>query len=255
MAIFQRIGTLLRSNVNDMINKSEDPEKMLNQMLLDMQEQLVEAKKQVAVAIADEKRLRAQYEKESLLAQEREKRAMLAVQSGKDDLAKQALERKAEHAKQAHAFDQQWQSQKAAVDQLKAALQQLSNKIGEAKRKKNLLIARAKRAEAQQTIAETLSGISENSAFDTIARMEEKIDRMEAEASATQELASSFGGDTLEKQFDDLAAVETDDALLALKAKMGITAPVREAAATETMEESDLEEIEKQIHAELAAKR
>ena len=140
MAIFNRIGTLLKSNVNDLINKAEDPEKMLNQMLIDMQQQLVDAKKQVAVAIADEKRLRKQYENERKLAVEWEKKAMLAVKAGNDGLAKQALARKTEHEKTAVGYEQQWQAQKAAVDQLKGALQGLNNKIQEAKRKKNLLI-------------------------------------------------------------------------------------------------------------------
>lgn len=251
MAIFSRIGTLLKSNVNDLISKSEDPEKMLNQMLIDMQQQLVEAKQQVAVAIADEKRLRKQFDNERAAAQEWEKKAMLAVKAGNDELAKQALARKGEHAKIALSFEQQWQAQKAAVDQLKGALQSLNNKIEEAKRKKNLLIARAKRAEAQQTIAETMDGLNQTSAFDTMSRMEEKIDKMEAEASATYELAETASGDDLQRQFDALETVESDDALAALKAKMGV-AP---AATAEPVEQQSLEEIEKQIEAELSAKR
>lgn len=257
MAIFQRIGTLLKSNVNHMISESEDPEKMLNQMLLDMQEQLVEAKKQVAVAIADEKRLRQQYEKEKKLSQEWENKAMLAIKAGNDALAKQALARKTEHDKIATGFQQQWQAQKASVDQLKGALQQLNNKINEAKRKKNLLVARAKRAEAQKTIAETMSGLNNTSAFDTMSRMEEKIEKIEAEASATYELADETSGDSLERQFDALQATESDDALAALKAKMGMTAPVETAApevALSTEEQTSLDEIEKQIQAELAVK-
>src|SRR5690349_13702310 len=99
MAILQRFWTVVKSNLNHLIGKAEDPEKMLNQMLLDMQEQLVSAKKQVAVSIADEKRLLQQYEQEKKLSQEWEKRAMLAVKAGNDELAKQALERQAEHAK------------------------------------------------------------------------------------------------------------------------------------------------------------
>ena len=251
MAIFSRIGTLLKSNVNDLISKSEDPEKMLNQMLIDMQQQLVEAKQQVAVAIADEKRLRKQFDNERAAAQEWEKKAMLAVKAGNDELAKQALQRKGEHAKIALSFEQQWQAQKAAVDQLKGALQSLNNKIEEAKRKKNLLIARAKRAEAQKTIADTMDGLNQTSAFDTMSRMEEKIDKMEAEAAATYELAETASGDDLQRQFDALESVESDDALAALKAKMGV-AP---AATADSVEQQSLEEIEKQIEAELAAKR
>lgn len=253
MAIFSRIGTLLKSNVNDLISKAEDPEKMLNQMLIDMQQQLVEAKKQVAVAIADEKRLQKQYDSERSLAAEWEKKAMLAVKAGNDELAKAALSRKAEHEKSALGFQQQWQAQKAAVDQLKGALQGLNNKIEEAKRKKNLLVARAKRAEAQKTIAETMDGISQTSAFDTMSRMEDKIDRMEAEAAATYEMAESASGDELERQFDALQTTDSDDALAALKSKMGV-APAATAEPT-VQEQQSLEEIEQQIEAELEAKR
>ena len=253
MTIFSRLGTLLKSNVNDAINKAEDPEKMLNQMLLDMQQQMVEAKKQVAVAIADEKRLQKQHETERTLAAEWEKKAMLAIKANNDELAKMALQRKTEHEKLAVGFEQQWAQQKTAVDQLKVSLQQLNNKIEEAKRKKNLLIARAKRAEAQRTIAETMDGISSTSAFETMARMEEKIDKAEAEAAATYELAQTANGDDLKAKFDALESVEADDALAALKAKMGV-APAAQVEPVQQQQQS-LEEIEKQIEAELAAKR
>lgn len=253
MAIFSRLGTLLKSNVNDAISKAEDPEKMLTQMLLDMQQQMVEAKKQVAVAIADEKRLQKQFEQEKQLSVEWEKKAMLAVKAGNDDLAKQALMRKTEHEKLALGYEQQWQAQKAAVDQLKTALQGLNSKIEEAKRKKNLLVARAKRAEAQKTIAETMDGISSTSAFDTMARMEEKINKAEAEAQATYELAQTTSGDDLKAKFDALQTVEADDALAALKAKMGVAPAVTAEPAPQ--EQQSMEEIEKQIEAELSAKR
>jgi phage shock protein A len=250
MAIFARIGTLLRSNVNELISRAEDPEKMLNQMLIDMQQQLVEAKKQVAVAIADEKRLAKQLETERAQAIEWENRAMRALKLSNDELAKQALARKTEHEKSAVGFEQQWQAQKAAVDQLKTALQSLNGKIEEAKRKKNLLVARAKRAEAQRTIAETLDGISQTGAFDTMSRMEEKIEKLEAEATATYELAQTASGDDLKRQFEKLENVEVDDALLALKAKMGV-APVPSADIVPQAQQS-LEEIEQEIKAALA---
>ncbi|MBM4280476.1 MAG: PspA/IM30 family protein [Deltaproteobacteria bacterium] len=253
MTIFNRLGTLLKSNVNDAISKAEDPEKMLNQMLLDMQQQLVEAKKQVAVAIADEKRLAKQFEQEKTQAVEWEKKAMLAVKAGNDDLAKQALQRKTEHEKLAVGYEQQWQAQKTAVDQLKTALTGLNSKIEEARRKKNLLVARAKRAEAQRTIAETMDGLSNTSAFDTMSRMEEKINKAEAEAQATYELAQTASGDDLKAKFDALENVEADDALAALKAKMGV-APAAQAQPA-MQEQQSLEDIEKQIEAELAAKR
>src|SRR5882672_2106653 len=233
MGIFSRLGTLIKSNINDLITKAEDPEKMLTQVLLEMQQQLVEAKKAVAVAIADEKKLQKQYTAESDKAKEWERKAMVAVRAGDDNLARQALARKQEHESIASQFQQQWLAQKQAVEKLKDALRLLNNKIEEAKRKKNILIARKKRAEAQQQIANTMQGLGDTSAFDTFDRMAERIQLMEAEAEAGAELAGELSGDTLESKFLQLEQGHgsEDDALAELKAKMGLLeAPKGESA-------------------------
>ena len=206
MGIFSRLGTLIKSNINDLITKAEDPEKMLSQVLLEMQQQLVEAKKAVAVAIADEKKLQKQYTAETDKSKEWERKAMVAVRAGDDNLARQALARKQEHETIATQFQQQWIAQKQAVEKLKDALRLLNNKIEEAKRKKNILIARKKRAEAQQQIANTMQGLGDTSAFDTFDRMAERIQLMEAEAEAGAELAGELSGDTLESKFLQLEA-------------------------------------------------
>lgn len=245
MAMLGRFWTMLKSNINHLIGKAEDPEKMLNQMLLDMQEQLITAKKQVAIAIADEKRLLKHHEDEKAKAQEWEQKAMQAVSAQRDDLARQALERKAEHDKYAKGFEDQWQGQKQAVEQLKVSLNKLNDKIAEAKRKKNLLVARAKRAEAQKTISDTMSGMSSTSAIETIERMEQKIDQMEAEAQATSELAKEIETDELSAQFEKLNVVSSDKALDALKEKMGI------GGAETTKPASEDKEALKKIEAEL----
>lgn len=223
MGIFARLATLIKSNLNDLISRSEDPEKMLNQVVIDMGNQLIEAKKQVAVSIADEKRLAKQVEQEAANAAEWERRAMLAIKAGDDNLAKEALARKKEHDSLVAAYKDQWQKQKQAVDQLKTALKLLNNKIEEAKRKKNVLVARKKRAEAQKAIQETLSGLNNASAFETFDRMASKIDQMEAEAEATTELAEEASGDTLAARFGKLEATAgAEDDLMALKRKMGV---------------------------------
>ncbi|MBA2662986.1 MAG: PspA/IM30 family protein [Bradymonadaceae bacterium] len=223
MGIFNRIGTLLKANINDLISKSEDPEKILNQLVLDMKEQLIAAKKQVAVAIADEKRLKKQLDNELHVSREWEKKAMMAIRAGRDDLAKEALSRKKEHDDLAKEFQGQWESQKSAADKLRDSLRQLNSKIEEANRKKNLLIARKKRAEAQKTIQETMSGLSDTSAFDAFERMSGKIEQMEAEAEASAELSESFSGDDLAAKFSALEGDHGgDEALAALKAKMGV---------------------------------
>jgi phage shock protein A len=227
MGIFSRLGTLIKSNLNDLISKAEDPQKMLNQIVLEMQNQLVEAKKQVAISIADEKRLKKQWDDQIELSKEWERKAMLAVRSGDDVLAREALSRKAEHDKMQGEFDKQWHSQKDAVEKLKDQLRTLNDKIEEAKRKKNILIARQKRAEAQKAIQDTMRGLADNSAFDTFERMTQKVDQIEAESEASGELA----GDTLLQMFKKLESTGGSDMALAeLKAKMGL-GPMPEARA------------------------
>ncbi len=223
MGIFSRLAQLIKSNLNDLISKSEDPEKMLNQIVLDMTNQLVEAKKQVASSIADEKRLAKQFEQETANAAEWERRAMMALRAGNEELAKEALNRKKEHDQLAQTFNDQWSKQKAAVDQLKRALRMLNDKIEEAKRKKNVLIARKKRAEAQKAIQETMHGLKDQSAFETFDRMSQKIDQLEAEAEAGAELQEEYTGDVLASKFQNLERnAGADDELAALKRKMGM---------------------------------
>jgi phage shock protein A len=228
MGIFSRFGTLIKSNLNELISRAEDPQKMLNQIVLDMQNQLVEAKKQVAVSIADEKRLKKQLDEQGELSKEWERKAMMAVRAGDDTLAKEALRRKGEHDNQIGEFSKQWDLQKQAVDKLKDQLRTLNDKIEEAKRKKNILIARQKRAEAQRAIQDTMRGLSDTSAFDSFDRMAQRVDQIEAEAEAATELGGELTGDTLDKKFKELessgAGVGTDHALAELKAKMGLPA-------------------------------
>jgi phage shock protein A len=226
MGIFARLALLIKSNINALISSSEDPEKMLHQLIRDMTEQLGLAKKQVAGAIADEKRLARQVEAEALKASEWEKKAMLAVRAGNDALAKEALARKKEHESLAAQLKDQWQKQKTAVDQLKLALRALNGKIEEAKRKKGVLIARKKRAEAQKQIHETMSGLKNASAFEAFDEMAGRIEQMEAEAEASAQMTEEFTGDILAHKFSELEATEgTSEDLLELKRKMGLAPP------------------------------
>jgi phage shock protein A len=205
MSIFSRLKTLISSNVNDAISKAEKPEKMLNQLIIEMQEQLLESKRAVALAIADEKKLERELANQEAQAQDWEKKAMLAVKAGKDDLAKEALLRKQEYDNAVAEYRKQWEAQKLSVEKLKDSLRELQNKIEEAQRKKNLLVARAKRAEAQQKIQSTISNINGNrSAFDAFDRMSQKVDQMEAQADAAQELEDLSSNASLEKKFKEL---------------------------------------------------
>jgi phage shock protein A len=223
MGLFSRLKTLISSNVNDLINKAENPENLLNQLLIDMNTQLIESKKAVAMAIADEKKLERETANQEAQAQEWEKKAMLAVRAGKDDLAREALLRKQEYENAAAEYRKQWEAQKAAVDKLKTSLRELQNKIDEAQRKKNLLIARAKRAEAQQKIQSTMSSVTGNrTAFDAFDRISQKVDQLEAQADAAKELDDFSADNDLEKKFKELE--KSDDSadlmLLELKEKM-----------------------------------
>src|SRR6266536_1602329 len=154
MGIIDRLSTLIRSNINDLISRAENPQKVLEQLIVDMRNQLAKAKQQVAAAIADEKRLSAQAEQEKKLSEDWEKRAVLAVQEGRDDLAKQALLRYNEHVQNAVQLHDTWVKHREETEKLKASLRSLNDKIEEAKRKKNILIARQKRAEALKRFQE-----------------------------------------------------------------------------------------------------
>jgi phage shock protein A len=226
MNIFDRIAMLFRSNVNAVISEFEQPEKMLNQIILDMRSQLVKAKQQVAAAIADEKRLQDQTRQELKEAEDWERRAMLAVQQNQDELAKQALMRRTEHLQRGDQLNLTWQAHKQETDRLKDSLRSLNDNIEEANRKKNLLLAKQRRADAQRRINETMSHISEKSAFEAFARMEEKIENNERSVRAHAEIEEEFSGDRLANDFKKLeaggAGISADMQLLQLKQKMGV---------------------------------
>ena len=257
MGLWKRLAQLLKSNVNDIVDGSADPERTLDLVVGEMRGQLVEAKKQVAVAIADERRLKQQVEAEQKAATDWERKAVLAIKAGDDELAKQALMRQRDHDGVADQLAQQHEKQAHAVEQLKIALRALNTKIEEAERKKTVLVARQRRAEALRSIEGTLSGLKESSAFETFNRLEKRIDQAEAEADAEAELGREMSGSTVKQRFDDLERdASADDALAALKQKMGIgqKAPVvARVAAPETEEEEELAELETAL-AELKAR-
>lgn len=249
MGIWDKLSTLIRSNINDAIAKAENPEKMLNQILIDMRDQLQKAKTEVAVAIADERKLKAQMEEEQKLAADWEHRAMLAVRENRDDLAKQALMRQQEHGERAMMFAETWQKQAAETERLKESLRQLNDKIEEAKRKKNLLVAKQKRAQAHQRIHETMAGLNDKSAFEAFDRMAEKIEESERMVAASVEVHEALNaGDTLEREFKALGAVSSDQSiewkLLQLKEKMqlgagGTAAKPQQALKPGTAQQTD----------------
>lgn len=225
MGIFQKLSMLIRSNLNDLIARAENPEKMLNQVIDDMRNQLAKARQEVAHAMADASKLKKQVEDEQKQAADWEQRAMLAVRQGRDDLARQALLRHQEHAQRAAALHETWLRHQEDTDRLRDALRQLNEKIQEAQRKKNLLIARQKRAEAQRRIHETMSGLSDSSAFEAFDRMAEKIEQNERMAIAAASVTEELTGDNLEREFKALESGSSEDVdyrLLEMKQQLGI---------------------------------
>ena len=221
MGILDRVSTLVRANVNDLIDRAEDPEKVIRQLLQDMNSQLLQVKTQVAAAIADQKQLQARWQENQAKADDWQRKAELAVEKGQDDLAREALMRCNTFQQTADGFKEQYQDQAKQVDVLKDALGKLEAKINEAETKKDLLIARSRRAKTGTQIRTTLSGLDASGALASFDRMEEKVNQQEARASALAELDT----DTTEQRFALLETEsEVDQQLAALKAKKGLAA-------------------------------
>ena len=244
MGILSRMKTIFKSEVNSTLDKVEDTEKMLNQTIVDMQEQLAKAKQQVAIAIADEKRLERQYNDNQFQAEQWMDKAKLAVQKSNDELAKAALERKVEYENLAIEYKKQWEAQKASVEKLKVSLHDLERKVDEARRQKDLLLARNKRAIAQRQIHATMAGMATNAGtFNTFDRMKSKVEDQEARGQAAEEMAEETGDAKLEKQFAELGKSSVDDELAKLKAQVGgSTAP-----AAESKEDVELAKLKEDI--------
>ncbi len=218
MGILDRVGTLIRANINDLIDRAEDPEKMIKQLLQDMENQLIQVKTQVAAAIADEQRLKERWEENERQDQEWQRKAELAVMKGQDDLAKEALARRNTYQQTALGFKEQYEDQARQVEQLKDALDRLEAKIQEARTKKDLLIARHRRAQAEQRIHETMARVDTSGVMGGFERMEEKVRAQEARAKALGELDR----DTLDERFKQLEEEdEIERQLRELKAQLG----------------------------------
>jgi len=217
MGLLDRVGTLIRANINDLLDRAEDPEKVIKQLLLDMQNQLIQVKTQVATAIADEQKLYQRWQDSQRQADEWHRKAELAGAKGADDLAREALVRYNTFQSTAAGFQKQYEEQHAQVELLKDALQKLEAKIQEAETKKDLLIARSRRAKAEERIQSTLAGVGKATAFEGFERLEAKVIEQEARAKAMASLQT----DTLEDRFKELEQESDVDRQLAeLKRKM-----------------------------------
>jgi phage shock protein A len=219
MALLERVATLIRANLNDLVDKAEDPEKMIKQLILDMQNQLLQVKTQVAITIADQHLLMKKQQEHEQSAEEWVRKAELAVTKGQDDLARAALERSMTARQAADNFKEQVADQTAQVENLKTALRKLDLKLAEAKSKSDVLIAQHRRARAlsRATDARTAAGDTSVAAFD---RAQSKVSHAEAVSQAKAQLAA----DTMDERLAALGKEDTIDKLLAeLKARKGMS--------------------------------
>ena len=229
MGVFDRISRLVRANVNDALDNAEDPEKMLEQLIRDMTEEIRQARGQVATMIAQEKELAADKSEADRNASEWQRRAELAVAQSKDDLAREALRRKRDSEENARIYGEQLTAQQTTVTRLKNQLQELDNKLGQMQSKRDALIARSRRAKAQQQVSETISNLPDGNAASEFERFERRIRTTESKAAASAELAE-LGHD------DEFAALDQDfgveDELAALKSKRPGAAATTASAPT-----------------------
>lgn len=220
MGIFDRISRVVRANVNDMIDKSEDPEKVLEQSLREMGDDLIRMRQAVAQAIAAQKRTEQQYQKNFSDANMWQQRAQLALSKGEESLAREALVRKKTHADTAATLKTQLDGQMGQMEGLRRNLTALESKISEAKTKKDMLKARMSAAKANQQIQGTLTSLNTNSAMAAFERMEDKVLQMEAVSDSTGELAG-MGGDSKWAALE--GGSEVEDELAMMKAQLSGT--------------------------------
>ena len=229
MGILERMSRLVRANINDAIDRAEDPEKVLDQFLRDMQSNMTTGRAQVAAMIAQEKELEADLDETRRLSAEWGRKAQRAVEAGKDDLAREALRRKRDNDENARVYAEQHRVQEQMVEKLKSQLRQLESKYQATLSQRDALVARQRRAKAQQQVAESLTVFSPLDPSNELDRMERRIRSSEAKAAALTEI----GDEGFDAQFRELDMdADIEDQLAALKSGGSLDAPDYTAALT-----------------------
>ncbi|MCP3773696.1 PspA/IM30 family protein [Paenibacillus sp. MZ04-78.2] len=219
MGIFKRLRDMTMASINDLLDKAEDPVKMLNQFLRDMEEDILEAESAVAKQIAIEKKFKQQYEEAQEMVQKREEQALKALESGNEDLARRALQDKKEHQLRFDEMKQQYDTAKANADRLRNQLSEMKDEFSKMKNKKDILVARAEAAKAQKQINQAMNGFGTDNAAKGFDRMSQKVMELEAQAEASNELRSK--DKSLDDEFEALNKnTGVDDELAALRAKL-----------------------------------
>jgi phage shock protein A len=210
MALLERVSTLIRANINDLVDKAEDPEKMIKQVILDMQNQLLQVKTQVAVTMADQHVLEKRMQENEENAKQWRRRAELAVDKGDDALARAALERSMSYQNMSAGFQQQVDDQKTQVENLKTALLKLQQKLAEAESKSDVMVAQHRRARALGKATDAGLAIGDDSKTAAFDRMKHKVQHSEATAQARSDLLAN----DVEDRFASLEKQEEIDRLL-----------------------------------------
>lgn len=220
MSIFGRLTDIVKANINDLLDRSEDPEKMIKQMVLEMEEAVNKATLAVGQAIANEKTLERQYNRQKTQLDDWQNKAVQAVQAGRDDLARQALQRKNTIQQNVDDLERMLTEARTSTGSLRTQLDQLKSKLDEARMRQNTLIARSQAAKAKKQVAQTFAGVGSD-AFSKFEKLEQKVEKTEAEADAFAQLAGE--NTSLEDEFKALEVNSSaDDDLAALKAQLGM---------------------------------
>jgi phage shock protein A len=222
MALLERVSTLLRANLNDLIEKAEDPERLLKQLVLDMENQLLQVKTQVAIAIADQHLLQRKHKEHEQQAAEWRRKAELAVAKGHDDLARGALERVLSVERLAKGFAEQAEDQNLEADTLRQTLRKLDQKLHETRAQCEILMAEHRRAKvvSRATQARQAVGMTQDAA---LGRMKSKVHQRAAENAAASEILAP---ESLEERFHSLEEHEQVELLLSqLKSRAALAEP------------------------------
>ncbi|WP_138415314.1 PspA/IM30 family protein [Aquibacillus sediminis] len=217
--MFKRVKTVVSSELNSMLDKAEDPVKMLDQFMRDMESDIREVESSVAKQIANEKMLKRKYDDAQALVDKRQSQAEQAIEAGNEDLARRALQDKKDQETQANTLKESWERAKSDSDTLRTKLDEMKKEYQDMKLKKDSLKARAESAKTRTKMNRTMSSIGNDESKRGFERMEEKVLRYEAEADTSEDLSAE--SKSLDDEFADLEKDDVDDELAALKKKMG----------------------------------
>ncbi len=203
MGVFSRISDILKANINDMIDRAEDPEKMVKQIILDLQKEVSQSTQALGKAMASERIAKRQYENAEKTAADWEAKAKAALAAGEVDMAKKALANKVQVETDTANYQQMYEQISAQTQQLREQTEQLKAKLEEAKSRQAMLIARSQMAKTQKNLAQSIGGMNSSSSMDKFQRMEDKVAQQEAEAAAFAEI-NGMNSSKEEKSFEQL---------------------------------------------------